>query len=319
MIADALPADWTFDPGRVLITGANGQLGQRLLASLYGRVPLRALVRSERAAATLRTLAETLAQRAPEVTSPIEVMVGAYDDPEVLARACTGCRAAVHLVGIIKESKSNTFEQAHVATTRTLLEAAQAIPLERCVYLSIVGAAPGHANPCLATKGEAESLLLASSVPATVFQVPMVLGEGDYASAALRARALAKRSFVFRAASLEQPIYAGDVVRATAQALTDADGETRRLALPGPESLSRRALTARAGVVLGTQPRVTSLPIALGMAMAGLFETFSSTPPVTRAMLGVLDHDDASDDRAARDYLRFERTGLDEMLRLVLA
>ena len=318
MIVDQIPADWQLPAAPVLVTGANGHLGQRLLASLGGRVPLRALVRSERAAATLAPLAGKLAQRGDGAPG-LEVQVGAYDDPAVLARACEGCGSAVHLVGIIKESRQNTFEQAHVATTAALVTSAEAARLARTVYLSIVGASPEHSNPCLATKGRAETLLLNAAVPATVYQVPMVLGEGDYASRALAARARAARSLTFRAASLEQPIYAGDVVRAVVQALTDVEGQALRLALPGPERLSRRDLTARAGRVLGTSPGLVSLPVGLGMTMARVLEAVSANPPVTRAMLGVLDHDDDADDGPARDYLKFERLGLDEMLRRCLA
>lgn len=315
MIVDQIPADWQLPTAPVLVTGANGHLGQRLLASLSGRVPLRALVRSDRAAAQLQQLAAELTDGG---AAAFEVLVGAYDDPAVLARACEGCGSAVHLVGIIKESRSNSFEQAHVATTQALVTAAEAAGLARTVYLSIVGASPEHANPCLASKGRAEALLLESSVPATAYQVPMVLGEGDYASRALAARARAARSLTFRAASLEQPIYAGDVVRAVVQALTETDGQALRLALPGPERLSRRELTARAGRVLGTSSGVMSLPLGLGMTLARVLEAVSANPPVTRAMLGVLDHDDDADDAPARDYLRFERLGLDEMLRRCL-
>ena len=72
----------------------------------------------------------------------------------------------------------------------------------------------------------------------------MVLGEGDYASGALLRRAAQARSFAFRPASLEQPIYAGDVITAIGQAATlkYAGG----LDLAGAESLSRRALLQRA-------------------------------------------------------------------------
>jgi len=56
----------------------------------------------------------------------------------------------------------------------------------------------------------------------------------------------------------------------------------------------------------------------VGVAFAGLLERLSANPPVTRAMLGVLDHDDAVDVAPACDWLGIELTPLDKMLTLAL-
>ena len=51
------------------------------------------------------------------------------------------------------------------------------------------------------------------------------------------------------------------------------------------------------------------------MAMAGLFEALLGNPPVTQAMLGVLDHDDNVDSQSALAALQMEGlTDLDTML-----
>ena len=57
-------------------------------------------------------------------------------------------------------------------------------------------------------------MLLKSTTKTMVLRVPMVLGEGDYASYALRRNALKSLNFLFRPSSMDQPLYAGDVVRA---------------------------------------------------------------------------------------------------------
>ena len=93
----------TADPGRILVTGANGQLGRALTARLAGAGRVRAVVRSEKAADTLRSL--------PESMRP-EVEVLDYRDTAALGRATDGCRFAVHLVGIIKETGNSRYEDA---------------------------------------------------------------------------------------------------------------------------------------------------------------------------------------------------------------
>lgn len=286
----------------ILITGANGNLGRRLMEVLARRTPVRAVVRSERAAGMISI-------------EGVDVRVLDYLDEEAMRAAAKGCSHIVHLVGIIKESGTSTFEAAHEATTGVIARVAQAAGVDRVIYLSILGATRDSANACLASKARAEDILLSGECSAMVLRVPMVLGEGDYASRALYHRAHSAISFQLRAASLEQPIYAGDVVDAIVAGISGTVGdEALALDLAGPESLSRRALIQRAAATVGGRTRVVSLPLFLGMATAWVLERFSANPPVSRAMLGVLDHDDRIDPGPALEVLGLTLTSLNEAL-----
>ncbi|MCE2461450.1 MAG: NAD(P)H-binding protein [Pseudomonadales bacterium] len=284
---------------RVLVTGANGHLGRRLLKELTA--PTRALVRSEAAASTLADHGD--------------VGIVDYGDGVRLRDACVGCASVVHLVGIIKESARATYAAAHEESTRNLLRAATDAGVGRIVYLSILGADVDSPNPCLASKARAETILLQSAIPSLVIRVPMVLGESDYASVALLAKARRRVAFEFRASSLEQPIYAGNVVDAIRGGLA-ADGPTGILELAGLRSLSRGELIA---VASGVGTRIVSLPLGLGYALAWMLERVSDNPPLTRAMLGVLDHDDDIDPQPGAEALGIRLTGLAETLARVAA
>lgn len=288
------------------ITGANGHLGRRLITAMDGQVPIRALVRSERAALQIRRL---------PLAAPPEVQLVDYLNPASMRSALDGSSAVVHLVGIIRESAENRYRQAHEDSCRVVAEAAGGAGAGRIVYLSILGSAPQARNACLASRGRAEALLSQSSVPALILRVPMVLGEDDYASRALARRARRGISVVFRGSSLEQPIYAGDVVSAMQAGLALPLEGARTLDLAGPESLSRAELTRRAAAAVGRRTRVVSLPLFLALGMAGVLERVSRNPPVTRAMLGVLDHDDRIDPAPAMQALGIELTPLAEVLR----
>jgi NADH dehydrogenase len=293
--------------GRVLVTGANGQLGQRLLLRLAGERPLRAVVRSARAEAQVASLQRHAA---------VETRVLDYTDAAALSRAAEGCSHAIHLVGILKESATSSYEEAHERTTRALAQAADACGLRRIVTLGILGSEPGVRNACLASKGRAEAILLAAKTPALVLRVPMVLGERDPASRALRNQSLAPWVFLTRGgASLEQPIYAGDVVEALVAGVSKPGLDDLALDLAGPESLTRRALLERAAALYGRSLRVIPVPRPVVSAAAWLLETLSQSPPVTRAMLGVLDHDDDVDPSDACRRLGIQLTSLDETLR----
>ena len=224
-----------------------------------------------------------------------------YTDHAALAAAVRDCTHVVHLVGILKETKAASYRDAHELSCAALVQACGQSRVEHITYLSIVGSRAHSPNECLASKGRAEDILLAGSTSACALRVPMVLGEGDYASAALLGRAAQSRSYAFRPESLEQPIYAGDVTAAIRQAaaLKYAGG----IDLPGPESLSRRALLQRTAKVMGGRTQVTGLPLALGVALAWLMQTLLPNPPITTAMLGVLDHDDDLDPAPAMQAL----------------
>ena len=291
------------DSDRVLITGANGHLGRRLIGRLAPIVPTIAAVRS------------TVARRAIERSGePVEIVELDYRDKDALAAAASGCSVAVHLVGILKETKASRYVDAHERTTQALVAAARAARLRRIIYVSILGSHPDSANPALASKGRAERILLDSGVPTIILRVPMVLGEDDYASRALRARARSRVVFLLRGASLEQPIYAGDVVDAIVAAIAPPGAVNGVFDLAGPESLSRVDLVKRAGACVGVHPLCVSLPLAPAMAIAWLLQRLMSDPPVTPAMLGVLDHDDCIDPVPAATKLGIRLTGLDEML-----
>jgi NADH dehydrogenase len=299
--------------GRIAVTGANGNLGRalarRLAAQRPPRASVRCLVRSERAAAAVRAL-----PGAPE----LEIVD--WRDAERLARATEGCDALVHLVGILKETAGARYADAHEGAARALACAAKRAGFRRIVYLSILGARADSPNACLASKGRAEAILLESPLATTVLRVPMVLGEQEPASAALRARARARVVPLVRGgASLEQPIDAADVVEAILAALARPALAGKAIDLAGPESLPRRELVRRAAALAGGRPRFVSIPLAPVHLLAALAARWLSDPPLTPAMLGVLEHDDRIDPEPACRMLGIRLTPLDETLRRCLA
>src|SRR5262245_9032161 len=150
----------------ILVTGANGRLGRALCRQLAVADPprrVRALVRSARAAAAMDAL--------PERVRP-EVAIVRYDDADSIAAQASGCDAAVHLVGILKETRTNRYADAHERPCEALAAAADHCGLRRIVGLSILGAAIDSRNACLASRGRADAILLRAKTPAVVIRVP---------------------------------------------------------------------------------------------------------------------------------------------------
>ena len=176
---------------------------------------------------------------------------------------------------------------------------------------------PDSPNDCLASKGRAEQILLSGAVPAVVLRAPMVLGPGDAASKALRGMAQAPfLAMVGGGRTLHQPIDVRDVVACVRGALFREGVARRAFDIGGPECLPHRELVARAAALYGKKaPRVVPIPEAPVALFALAAERVSSSPPLTRAMLGVLQHDDSVDAIASAKELGVELRPLDETLR----
>ena len=298
-----------------LVTGANGNLGSRLLSELTSceNTTVRAIVRSESAKNDVNAMLLTPGQR-----ERLDVVVCDYTNQQALARAFQDYDKLVHLVGILKETRVSKYVEAHEMSCEAISGAAQEASISHIVYLSIVGSKPNSPNACLASKGKAEKILMKGAVSCCVLRVPMVLGENDYASRALYYRGRKGISFSFRASSLEQPIYAGDVLEAIR--LVSEKNLLGSLDLAGPEVLSRRQLAYRSAALLNNVTRVVSLPIVVGQTAAWFLELVMSDPPITSAMLDVLDHDDNLDHRLAMNEIGLESlTPLDTMLERVFS
>lgn len=292
----------------LVVTGANGQLGRALLAELaqVGSPAVRALVRSTRAAESIRALALLPAP---------DIQVVDYTDSEAMTRALAGAHAVVHLVGILKETRDARYADAHEATCRALALAAARAGVQRIVYLSILGSTPDSDNPCLASKGRAEAILMACPVDATILRVPMVIGGDDAASTSLRRQAQAKRlRLVAGGRTLQQPIDARDVVAAIRAALARTTPGDLELDAGGPECVSHRELVLRAARLWQRAPLIGSIPYRLARTSVSILERLSSNPPITRAMFDVLQHDDRVDVRPFCETLGLRLRPLDETL-----
>ena len=298
----------------VLVTGANGHLGRLLIRALAHdpeAAPVRAVVRSERAAASLDDLPH------PERR---DVRIVDYRDRAGLTEAARGCGTAIHLVGILKQTRINRYVDAHERPAEALAAACAEAGVSRIVHTSILGADPASRNGCLASRGRTDEILLASPVPAVILRVPMVLGPGDPATDALRRQATAGRTSLVRGgAAVQQPIAAADVMSALLAAARPGMPSDTVVELGGPESLTHRALVERTAAVLGADVRFGTTPLFAAHAFAWLAETLFADPPLTRDMLGVLEQDDAIDPKPARAMLGIELTSLDAALRAAFA
>jgi len=298
---------------RLVVTGANGAVGRAILrrARSHRPAPLEvvAAVRSERAAAELRALLAPAAS----------VARVSYDDAASLGAAFDGASAVIHLAGVLVERPDSSYEAANVETTRRVADAARRSGVGKLVFVSAIGADAKSPNRYWRTKGEAEALVRASAVPHTVLRVPVLLGHGTEAAAALRRR-LGRRvvPLLDGGRTLQQPLDVHDLARAAIVACPPGIAENCSLELVGPISLPDRAIVERAARLTGRRIWIISVPtppVRLALSVLRRVAVRGVSPDV----LEVLTTDTRVDPAPAAGELGVALTGLDDMIRHSLA
>jgi uncharacterized protein YbjT (DUF2867 family) len=149
---------------RVLLTGASGYVGGRLLPVL------------ERRGLALRCLARRPEYLRPRVAASTQVVRGDVRDPEALRAALAGVDVAYYLVHAMGEGGQLLEEERRGA--RVFAEAAAACGVGRIVYLGGLGEGPGL-SPHLASRQEVGEILRRSGVPTLEFRASIIIGSGS--------------------------------------------------------------------------------------------------------------------------------------------
>lgn len=217
----------------VLVTGGTGFVGSHLVRRLVDLgYEVRVLTRRSKKPRTLPLVRCTIVEGDPL-------------DPEVCRRATLGTDAVIHLIGILRESRSTSYREAHVQTTRVLLAAAKGNGVRRWLHMSALGSRPYAPSRYHQTKWTAEELVRSSELHWTIFRPSVIYGSGDHFLTVFR-ELLSRPLFRYfgilplpgGGASPLQPVAVEDVVTAFTRALLLPKTIGREYVLSGPDRVS---------------------------------------------------------------------------------
>lgn len=265
---------------RVLVTGASGFIGARLIpALLQAGHAVRALTRAPSR------------YRAPDAR--VEVAQGDVLDPASLDAALHGCTAAYYLVHAM--GLRGDFETRDRRGAENFRDAAARAGLEHVLYLGGLGdREAADLSPHLRSRNEVGDILLAGPVPATVLRAAIIIGAGGASFEMMRQLVMRLPAMVTPrwVNSRCQPIAVEDVLRYLVASLAEPRTRGRVLDIGGPEVLTYREMMATFADLLGKRLPMLDVPVLTPHLSAYWVDLVTDTPaPLAHALIEGLRND----------------------------
>jgi len=231
-------------PTRILVTGASGYVGGRLVPELL------------RAGYQVRCLSRSADRlRDHPWAADVEVAIGDVGDPQALAAALAGVDVAYYLVHALGQG---SFEERDRSAAEAFAAGARAAGVRRIVYLGGLIPRGGDLSPHLRSRAEVGEILLASGVPTVALRAAIILGSGSASFEMLRY--LTERLPVMITPkwvrSRIQPIAIRDVLRYLVACAELPPEVNRTFDIGGPDILTYAQMMQRYAKVANLRPRL---------------------------------------------------------------
>lgn len=216
----------------VLVTGATGFIGRRMIESLaHAGLPVKILLKPSR--------------RSPSVPAglPVEAALAAMQDRRGVRAAMVGVRQVIHLASAKRRPPRQRVLTEDVEGARNIVDAAEDAGVNRLIFLSHLGAERASAYPLLRAKAMAEDEIRSFGPGATIIRAGAVFGPDDHFTTSL-AKIMGAMPGVVPipgdGQALLQPLWVEDLVQVIRMALDEEETAGKTFEIGGPEFLSVR-------------------------------------------------------------------------------
>ncbi len=293
------------DSGKILVTGAGGFIGRRLVKKLIEKgYSVRCLVR-----------------KFTDLPKEAEQMQGDLIQPDSLTAALGGISTAYYLVHSMGAGKGDFAEQDRVAA-KNFVAAANAAGVKRTIYLGGLGETGDNLSHHLASRIEVAEILRSGNFKTTFLRAAVIIGYGGASYDMVHS--LVKRLPLMITprwvSTRNQPIAVSDVIAYLAGCLEESATVGDTFDIGGPEILTYKEMMERFAAVEGKKILIIPVPVLtpkLSSYWVGLVTPVKSA--IAIALIEGLKNEVICRDNRIRDLIPFRLTPFDEALKTALA
>jgi len=269
---------------RTAVLGGSGFIGRYVVKRLAARGEVVAIgCRNAEAAKFLKPMGDV------GQVMPLNVGIG---DETLLPAFLAGNDALVNCVGILRESRSQTFDLVHHTGPARLARLAREAGIERFVHISAIGADSRSTSAYARTKAAGEQAVRDAFPTVTILRPSVVFGPEDeffnrFAAMAMISPAL---PLIGGGETRFQPVYVGDVADAVVGCIDDPTTAGRVYELGGPKVYTFRELVELLLSEIRRKRWLIDLPFGLAAFQARLMSILPN-PPLTPDQVELLKGD----------------------------
>ncbi len=296
LFCNDLPSSYQPEVGKVLVTGATGYIGGRLVPDL--------LARGYQVRVMVRTASSDLMERFPDA----QIVEADALNPDSLEKAMEGIHTAYYLIHSLLLGEKE-FESADINAAVNFRKAAEKNNVKRIIYLGGLGDIKTHLSPHLKSRMKVAEELNKSKIPVTILRAAIIIGSGS-ASYEIIKNLVKNIPIIFIpywTRTKCQPVAIRDVIKYLVGVLEVSETTGRYFDIGGRDVLTYEMMLKILADLLGKKRLFIYFPISEIKLFAYTTSLFTTVPaPITRSLMEGIKNEVVCQEDEIRQIMPFQ-------------